>query len=520
MYKKVIKPILPTLLWASLFMGGGISETMGSVGEPTQRPSSPRRPNIVFILSDDQRFDTIHALGNSEIKTPNLDRLVQEGVSFRNHYIMGGTWGAVCMPSRNMMLTGRTLFHLASANDPSPVTCKGSEIPPEHVMLPELLGQNGYRTFITGKWHNGKAVFRAFSESGRTGPWGNMKFLEPTPEGEPFYHYAIPVTKLVPWDVKVYPWVHSTDIFADDAVEFIEKTPGDKPFFLYLAFHAPHDAIMAPKEFEAMYPEEKMKLPDSFAPDHTFDTGTINIRPFVVHKEKTKAPYTPEEMKRITSIYYAMISHLDARIGSVLKALEAKGELENTIIVFSSDNGFSLGDHGLNHKQSVYEQDVRVPLIIKGPGLPKNETRDNLCYLLDVYPTLCDLVGLPIPTSVEGKSLLPVICKTTKTQREDLYFSHGDFQRGCRNERYKLLEFAVPNKETKIVTRHTLLFDLQKDPKEMSNLADKPEYAKTLAEMRDLLVGLRDENGDTINRGSVFWKNHELYTQQQPTVVR
>ncbi len=500
---------LGALVSACVVSGSSLAQT--TAAEPDEKSTnidSPRHPNIVFILTDDQRFDTIHALGNPTIQTPNIDRLVRDGVTFRNAYIMGGTWGAVCMPSRNMLLTGRTLFHLAPEDDPSPVTCKGGEIPPEHVMLPELFGQNDYRTFITGKWHNGKALFRAFAESGRTGPWGGMKFAEPTPEGQPYYHFAMPVTKLVPWDIKVYPWVHSTDIFADDAVEFIEKNPGDKPFFLYLPFHAPHDAIMAPDEYEAMYPVEKMKLPDSFAPNHPFDTGTINIRPFLVHHEKTKAPYTPEEMKRITSIYYAMITHIDARIGSILKALEAKGELENTIIVFSSDNGLSLGDHGLNHKQSVYEQDVRVPLIMSGPGLPKNETRDNFCYLLDIYPTLCDLVGLPIPASVEGKSLLPVIRNTIKTQREVLYFSYGDFQRGCRDDRYKLIEFAVPDKQTGAVARHTLLFDLQKDPKEMTNLADNPEHAETLARMRALLLRLRDQHGDSVKRGSIFWKNY------------
>lgn len=468
-----------------------------------------QRPNIIFILTDDQRFDTIHALGNPAIRTPNLDRLVRDGVSFRNSYIMGGTWGAVCVPSRNMMLTGRTLFHLASEDDPSPATNKGHVIPPEHVMLPELFGKNGYRTFITGKWHNDESLFRAFAESGRTGPWGGMELLEPTPEGQPFYHFALPVTQLAPWDVKIYPGKHSSEIFGDDAVEFIEKDHGEKPFFLYLPFHAPHDAIMAPDEYEAMYPAEEMKLPDSFAPNHAFDTGTLNIRPFVVHREKTNAPYTAEEMQRITGIYYAMITHLDAQIGRLLKALEAKGELENTIIVFSSDHGFSLGDHGLNHKQSVYEQDVRVPLIISGPGLPKNETRDNCCYLLDVYPTLCELAGLPIPDSVEGKSLLPVIRNTTKTRREVLYFSYGDFQRGCRDDRYKLIEFAVPDKQTGTVERHTLLFDLEKDPKEMTNLADNPEHKETLGRMRTLLTRLRDEHGDTIERGSVFWKNHD-----------
>jgi arylsulfatase A-like enzyme len=136
----------------------------------TDTPKPATKPNIVFIFTDDQRFDTIAALGNPVIKTPNLYRLVRSGVSFRNHYIMGGTSGAVCVPIRNMMLTGRTLFHIAPPDQPSPATDKGSVILPEHVMLSEQFGKQGYRTFITGKWHNGGAISRAFAEFGCVGP--------------------------------------------------------------------------------------------------------------------------------------------------------------------------------------------------------------------------------------------------------------------------------------------------------------------------------------------------------------
>jgi arylsulfatase A-like enzyme len=406
------------------------------------------------------------------------------------------------------------LFHIASPDQLSPATDKGGVIPPEHVMLPEQFAKHGYRTFMTGKWHNGGAISRAFAEFGRVGPSDSI--LEPKPEGAPTGHFAIPVTQNLfegnrfysKEGKKVYPGKHSSEIFGDDAVGFIERQQSEQPFFVYLAFHAPHDPIMAPPEYEALYPPEKMPLPNSFAPNHAFPTGSINIRPFVVHREKTNAPYTPEAMRKNIGIYYAMITHLDAQVGRVLAALEAKGQLENTIIVFSSDNGFSLGDHGLNHKQSVYEQDVRVPLILSGPGLPKNQTRDQLCYLLDLFPTLCELTGVSIPPSVEGKSLLPAIQDATRPHRTDLYFAYDNFQRGCRDDRFKLIEFAVPNKRAGTIARHTLLFDLQTDPKEETNLADHPAHVETLARMRSLLLRLRDEHGDTIERGSIFWKNH------------
>jgi arylsulfatase A-like enzyme len=477
-----------------------------ALSAPAVHAAAATHPNIVFIFTDDQRFDTIAALGNPVIQTPHLDRLAHRGVSFRNHYIMGGTWAAVCVPSRNMMLTGRTLFRIAASDEPAPATAKGGIVPPEHITLPGQLRRQGYLTFFTGKSHNFVKSYPFFQEGGRIGPVESI--LNPAPEGEPTGHYAMLFKRWGTTVVERHPGTHSTDVFADDAVSFIERQQGEKPFFLYLAFHAPHDPIMAPAEYEALYPAEKMPLPSSFAPDHAFETGSLNIRPFVVHREKTGPPYTPEAMRRTIAIYYAMITHLDAQVGRILAALEANGLLENTIVVFSSDNGFSLGDHGLNHKQSVYEQDVRVPLILSGPGLPQNETRDQLCFLLDLFPTLCDLVDVPIPASVEGKSLLPVIRDGSVPHRPELYFAYDNYQRGCRDARYKLIEFVVPDKATGAIARHTLLFDLHEDPGEEMNLADHPAHAETVAAMRALLRRLRDEHGDTVDRGSVFWKNH------------
>lgn len=478
------------------------------------------RPNVVFIFTDDQRFDTIAALGNPVIKTPNLDRLVRRGVSFCNHYIMGGTWGAVCMPSRNMMLTGRTLFRIAPPDEPSPATYKGGIVPPQHVTLPGQLRQQGYLTFFTGKSHNFVQSTPYFEQGGRIGPVGSI--LSPAPAGQPTGHDAMQFKRWGSTQVEVHPGRHSTDVFGADAVAFIERQQGGQPFFLYLAFHAPHDPIMAPAKYEAMYAAEQMPLPASFAPNHAFETGSINIRSFVVHRDQTLAPYTPEAMQRNIAIYYAMITHLDAQVGRVIDALESKGQLDNTILVFSSDNGLSLGDHGLNHKQSVYEQDVRVPLILSGPGLPRNETRDQLCYLLDLFPTLCELVGVPIPASVEGRSLLPVIRDGTRPHRSELYFAYDNFQRGCRDERFKLMEFAVPDKKTGAIVRHTRLFDLQEDPQEKRNLADLAAHAGTLVRMRALMCRLREDHGDTVERGSIFWKNHAIATSRQvaPALVR
>jgi arylsulfatase A-like enzyme len=440
-----------------------------------------KRPNILFLFSDDQRFDTINALGNSRIVTPNMDSLVRSGTTFLNAYIMGSMSGAVCMPSRAMLMSGRTLFHLSRG---------GSDIPPVHVTLPEVLGDAGYNTFATGKWHNGrKAYARCFSDGGKIF-FGGMSD-----------HYKVPVYDFDPEGKyrksKQYAdeGKHSSELFSDAVIDFLSGYKDDAPFFAYVAYTAPHDPRHMPEKYMDMYDPDAIRLPKNFLPEHPFDNGEMVIR-----DEKLAAwPRTPEEVRQHIAAYYAMITHLDAQIGRVLDALKETGHADDTIVVFSADNGLAVGRHGLMGKQNLYEHSVHVPLVICGPGIPRNKRQEALCYLPDIYPTLCDLVGLTVPDSVEGMSLWPVLRGEREKTRDALLFAYKNFQRGLRIGGWKLIMYNVNGNKT------TQLFNIWNDPWEMNNLAEEIAYAGTVGDLIPLMKHFCEEAGDKIDLDKPDW---------------
>ena len=469
------------------------------------------RPNILFFFADDQRFDTVGALGNDDIRTPALDALVREGTAFTHAHIMGGSCGAVCMPSRAMLMTGRTLFHLDR---------QGQDIPADHVLLGELLRRHGYVTFGTGKWHNGTASYaRSFSAGaeiffgGMDDHW-NVPACDFDPTGrypearehsrslDTWYDENGRPFKRVHTNRQVFDHTragrHSSDLFGDAAVEFLRSHDGDQPFFLYVSFMAPHDPRETHPQYHELYDPERMPLPESFTPEHPFDNGDLQVR----DEHLAPFPRTEESVRRQLADYYAMISHLDAQIERVLGVLEETGRAGNTIIVFAGDNGLAVGRHGLMGKQNLYDHSVRVPLILHGPGVPRGETRAAFCYLLDIYPTLCDLIGVEIPDSVEGRSLAPVLHTAGTQVRDRLHFAYKGIHRGVRDERLKLIEYVVGDE------RHTQLFDLEADPFELKNLAGDPDYAGHLERLRYDLLAWRDELDDTQDLGREFWEGY------------
>ena len=477
-----------------------------------------QRPNILFFFTDDQRFDTIHALGNEHIVTPNLDWLVEHGTAFTNAYLMGGTSGAVCMPSRAMLWTGRTLFHIQE---------QGQEIAPEHVMLGETLQRAGYMVFGTGKWHNGPAAhgrnFNAGAEifyGGMDDHW-NMPVCDFDPAGEypQRIHQTVDfVTQRVAEKVAdhIHAGRHSSVLFCDAAIDFLRGRTSPDPFFAYVGFTAPHDPRTMPRHYLEMYDPESLPLGDSFQPEHPFDNGEMQVRDELL----ATYPRDPHEVCRHLAAYYGMITHLDAQIGRVLAALRETGQLDKTIIVLAGDNGLALGRHGLMGKQSLYEHSIHVPLLMCGPGIAVGQRSDAFVYLNDIYPTLCDLLGLGPPGSVEGESFAANL--TTNVGRETpnsmgpdlgrrssvigrphLLFAYRHLMRGVRDERWKLIEYAVEGQ------RHTQFFDLQADPWELTNLASDPAEADHLARLRRLLTQWRDELGDTQEgMGQVFWDEY------------
>jgi len=209
-------------------------------------------------------------------------------------------------------------------------------------------------------------------------------------------------------------------------------------------------------------------------------------------------PRTPEEVRRHTAAYYAMITHLDAQIGRVLETLRQTGHAEDTIVVFAADNGLALGRHGLFGKQNLYEHSVHVPLIFCGPDVHRGEKREAFCYLIDIYPTLCELAGLQTPDTVEGRSLVPVLRDAEVKVRDTLFSAYRDFQRAVRDERFKLIEYHVAG------TRTHQLFDLQNDPWELQNLAADGRYEQQLHSLRNLLVQWKKKLDDNSN----FWQDY------------
>ena len=459
-----------------------------------------QRPNILFFFTDDQRFDTIRALGNTHISTPNMDALVERGTSFVNAHIMGGSSGAVCMPSRAMLMTGRTLYHLQD---------QGQHIPDDHRMLGEVLQKAGYITFGTGKWHNGSASYaRSFGAGaeiffgGMDDHW-NVPACDFDPSGK--YDVLHPVCRDPFHSNQVHHrqcdhisfGKHSSELFSDAAIDFLQSYRSAAPFFMYVSYMAPHDPRTMPQEYLALYDPQTLPLPKNFLPKHPFDNGDLLTR-----DERLEAwPRTAEHIRRHIAEYYAMITHLDAQIGRVLTVLEQTGHAENTIVVLAGDNGLAIGQHGLMGKQNLYHHSVRVPLIFSGPGIPQAERRQTFCYLLDIYPTLCDMIDLPVPDTVEGVSLLPALLDADATARDTLLLAYRGVQRAVLDRQHKLIEYVVNGQRT------TQLFDLHGDPMELENLADRPSYADRVASLRRELLRWPDELDDTqAGQGELFWE--------------
>lgn len=425
--------------------------------------------NVVVLYSDDQRYNTIHALGNDAISTPNLDRLVRQGVAFTRAQTMGGMHGALCVPSRAMLHTGRYLHDLQKTGD---------VILPEHTTLPEYLQSKGYQTYAIGKWHNDKASFARSYSGGAALYFGGMHFPEDGGQEHPQYVNFDPSGQYREANKRAN--TYSSELYANEAISFLNKSePSKKPFYLYVAFTSPHDPRAPTEAFRKLYPPDQIKLPPNFLPQHPFDNGELNVR----DEKLLPRPLTEAQAKQELALYYGMISELDAQIGRILDALDKQGLIQNTLIIFAGDNGLAVGSHGLLGKQNLYEHSMRVPLLISGPTLPKNRRVDALTYLTDIFPTVTDVLKLPKPPTVESQSLVPYINNPKKPGRPSVYYAYRDFQRAVRTaDNWKLIKYSVNGVET------TQVFDLNKDPYEVKSLANEPAFRPKRKQLETLLL--------------------------------
>ena len=464
-----------------------------------------KKPNVLFIVTDDQRFDTIHALGNNEIITPNLDKLALRGTSFVRAHIAGGTCGAVCMPSRAMIMSGRNPFHLEEL---------GGNIPEEHKTLAETFKNNGYQTIGLGKWHNGcPAYARSFTQGAKIffgGMWDHWNV--PTCRFDPTGKYDNVINFVVDFYSDNHPQEqhcdefdpgkHSSTLLTDSAIELLKKNAGkENPFFMYLAFLAPHDPRTMPDSFRKMYDPDKITLPPNF--QEIIDTNY----PLMVHRDEHLAAYPRDEkeIRRHIAEYFAMITHLDYEIGRLFDALHESGEEDNTIIVFTGDNGLAVGQHGWLGKEDIYEHGIRIPLIMAGPGIAKNRRNDAYVYLYDVFPTLCEKVGINIPSSVDGKSFAHLLDgEHGENFRDELYLIFDKFVRGVKDENYKLIEYRNGDEEE---DKWTFLYDIKNDPWETKNLAKDENFKDKVSEMREKILRHRDEWEEQSHPWGIdFWK--------------
>jgi arylsulfatase A-like enzyme len=407
-----------------------------------------KRPNILFLFTDDQRADCVGALGNPVIKTPNIDTLVQRGFAFTNNFVLGSDQGAVCTPSRNMLMSGRAYFRW---KDKTPRLA-----PAEGPNLPVAMKKAGYET-----WHMGK--------KGNT-----ATLIEAT-----FEHNSY-----VSDDQAERMSGHPGQEYADDAIKFLtQDRDKSRPFFMYLAFGNPHDPRVADQKWMDLYQEDKIPLPANYAPQHPWNIGSNTIR------DELLAPFprTPEVVRKHLHDYYAVISCLDDNIGRILAALKAQGLEDNTIVIFSSDHGLAVGSHGLFGKQNVYDDGYRAPLIFAGPGIPHGSSK-ALCYIMDIMPTICDLGGATKPDGLDALSVAPVLAGKKDKIRDSLFLSYTDTQKAIREENWKLIRFPRIGR--------TQLFDLANDPYEIKDLADSTQNEDRVISMTKKLAALQKQFGD------------------------
>lgn len=477
--------------------------------------ANSNRPNFVVIVTDDQTYKSINALNNKEIITPNMDRLVHEGMSFTHAFNQGSWSAAVSVASRCMIMTGNNVYSARNndvyLNDWARIK---HDAPSTAVPLwGEVFTQNGYETFITGKYHGSDyALLKNFSKGKYIGD-GSYEF--PSKDIERLgYNRDEKDSLWLPYDPKMgghwnpkvrniilndnggknlsNPFIlhtHSTDVYGAAAIEFLQNYDGLKPFFMYIAFNAPHDPRQSPKKFIDMYPLNKISVPESFIKEHPFDQGDHNTR------DETLAPFprTEEAIKRHLQEYYAIITHVDEVIGKILDIIEKKKLGENTYVILTSDQGLAVGNHGLMGKQNQYEHSIRMPLIIKGPNIKPNSISDEMVYMQSLYATTCDLANIAIPSTVDFKSLKPLLFDKESKGEDFILGSYRHLQRMIRTNKYKLIIYPH--------IKRIQLFNIETDPNETVDLSKNSLYMNMMEKLFVKLLQEHKNIGDTLDYG-------------------
>ena len=428
---------------------------------------SAKRPNFLFILTDDQRFDTIGCAGNRLIQTPNVDRLAAEGVLFRNHFVTT----AICCVSRASIFSGQYQRRHGIGDFTTPFTSRQWT-----ETYPALLRAGGYRTGFIGKFGVGNAK-HVESKAADFDFWGGRAGQA----GEYFIDPADP------------SHTHATARFGNEALQFLDGCTENQPFCLSISFNAPHARDGKTREFEPDPRDESLYASDRISVPATATDSYFRLLPEFVQKSENRRRWErrfadPEMFQRTLRDYYRLITGIDREVGRIIAKLAERGLTDNTVVIFTSDNGWLAGERGLADKWVMYEGSIRVPLVIFDPRLPashRGRAVDELTLNIDFAPTMLEMARLAIPGAMQGSSLVRLLeRKRSSGWRKDFFYEHHYDPKiiapteGIRTERYTYLRWCAPNPESEE------LYEIESDPLQGHNLATDPRYGTIFKNLR------------------------------------
>jgi arylsulfatase A-like enzyme len=420
-------------------------------------------PNILFLLADDLRWDALGCTGNPVAKTPHIDALAARGVTFKNAFVTT----AICAVSRASILSGQYARRHGITDFKTPFSPAAFAR-----TYPALFRAAGYRTGFIGKYGVGNAMPEKEFDYWRGFP-GQGRYLD---RNQP----------------------HLTAKMGDQALEFLAGDP-TKPFCLSVSFKAPHAQDGAPREFPPDPRDENLYADATVPVPRTADPKFFAALPKFVQESEGRARWkrrydTPERFQQTARDYFRLVTGIDREVGRILDDLRTRGLADNTLVVFTSDNGFFLGERGMADKWLMYEPSIRVPLIVAGPTVNGGQSVEPMALNIDLAPTLLDYAGLPVPQGVHGRSLRPLLNgQPPGDWRADFYYEHHTMpaklppSEGVRSERWKYLRWVGPEPAVEE------LYDLQADPQEEHNLVTEAGHAATLERLRRRWENLRKE---------------------------
>lgn len=422
------------------------------------RTAAQEPPNILFLLGDDHRWDVLGAAGNTFVQTPNLDAIAIRGTRFSRAFVTT----SICMASRATTLTGQyTATH--GINDFS------NPLTPEQLQrtYPLHMRDAGYYTGFIGKWGVGNEL-----------PTESFDYFDGFPGQGTYLHEVEGETR------------HLTELQGDSAVTFFSQAPADRPFCLSVSFKAPHVQDAHPLQFiydpdlQPLYSEVTIPTPVTVE-DEYFERLPEFMQTSECRTRWHRRFSSPSHRQQSIKGYYRLVTGIDSAVGLMLRALERSGRLDNTIIVYTGDNGMFLGEHGFAGKWLMHEESIRIPMLFAGPGI-ESQVRDDMVLSNDMAPTLLALAGLDPLDSMEGRNLAPVLRgETPEPRREWFYeyhYGHGGKipeSEGIRTEAWKYIRY------TAVDPVYEELYHIAEDPRETTNLVDRADLAPVLEHMRE-----------------------------------